>query len=534
MYDPHKNPDMAGEATVMSKGRLVKARFPDQAPPNVSWFWLPLGNCHVCRYFAAPPECTNPKISDDRFRNYYIFTNDCPEFDAGIESKVAKDDPARADVLDVMKAVGIVKGTPDQKVDVILDSPWSMDLAARAHREQSQFLHMAAAADSGTPNDPSRGEYVDMSDDLEGRPAQPPPPPEPAQLSINEGDPPDIVSAPEIMVAGNGKKPAAAAVPKRVSVIRDWDTLKSVVVGRGDNDVIPAWYPSFDPSDTNEVNDPSAAGVPKADYAPNMQRRAARQQNLLVKLLEREGVQVLRPPLLPPEVAQADPVGLSQAWMREIFTVIGNRVVVGQCRAPHRNKDHEVLEPLLRTIEQSGLATVHRLPPCSLERDPDWENDARPFLEGGDIFRLGKDVVVTMSYLATSPTGYRWLADLLAPDGVEVWPAYLDGYWEHGDYVFMPVREGLCVAYLKGFKDGLLPAPCTDWDCVTLTRDEADNKFAANGLVLRPDVLLLPAGCPRVVRALERKGVDVIEVPFDGPIYWEGGIDCSVSELWRG
>lgn len=324
------------------------------------------------------------------------------------------------------------------------------------------------------------------------------------------------------------------SLPEVVGVLSDWDDMKAVVVGRSDNDVIPEWYPSFKPGDSNEVDDPSAAGKTKRDYDPEMARRAIEQTEALCRLLEKEGVQVFRPELLPIEVAKAEPVGLSQAWAREFFTVFGRKIVVNQPRTPHRNKDHQGLEKLFSAIEQARLATVHRLPACSLERNPDWRNDPRPFLEGGDVFRLGKDVIVTMSYLASSPAGYRWLAELLEPDGIEVWPAYLTEDWEHGDYIFMPVREGLCVAYQGGFVDGLLPSPITDWDCVALTHDEADNKFAANGVVLRENVLLLPSGCPRVVRALERKGVHVIELPFDGPMHWQGGIDCSMSELWRG
>jgi len=339
----------------------------------------------------------------------------------------------------------------------------------------------------------------------------------------------DVVEEPTLSIEIS----ATSELPKKVNVTADWDDLKSVVVGVSNNDVLPAWYPSFTDPDGNEVAGPDTTGETKAKYDPEMQKKCIKQQDALCKLLDKEGVQVFRPPTLSPETAQSDPVGLSQAWMREIFMVFGNKIVVGQMRTPHRNKDVQAIEPLLQSIEQAGLATVHRLPACTFERNEDWEGDTRPFLEGGDTFRLGKDVLVTMSYLATSGTGYRWLSDLLAPDGIEVWPAYLTPKWEHGDYVFMPVREGLCISHLPAFVDGLLPTPCTDWDVVSITEDEANNKFAANGVVLRYNLVLMPAGCPRVVRALEKKGVDVIEIPYDGPMFWQGGLDCSMAELWR-
>jgi len=71
---------------------------------------------------------------------------------------------------------------PSRRVEVIRDSPWSVDLAVRAHREQSQFLSMAHVADAvargEAVNDPKTqfsGNYTDLEDDLEGpaRPATP-------------------------------------------------------------------------------------------------------------------------------------------------------------------------------------------------------------------------------------------------------------------------------------------------------------------------------------------------------------------------
>lgn len=194
MYDPHKEPDIRGEMEVMARGRLVKARLADQPAPNVSWFWIPLGNCHVCRYLgAAGTACLNPKIDRLDFLGVYMRTNDCPEFEVGVDEGEAGAESTRQDVLDVMRAVGLVPGEPSQRVVVIRDVPWSVDAAIRAHSEQSTFLHLAHASDlmaqRGTANDPNWLEYADFDDDLEGAasgagknpgpPSPQPPPPGP-------------------------------------------------------------------------------------------------------------------------------------------------------------------------------------------------------------------------------------------------------------------------------------------------------------------------------------------------------------------
>lgn len=168
MHNPHKNPDIVGEAQIMNKGRLVKVRFPEQAAPNVGWFWFPIGNCHACKFYAQHQAlCTNPNISRDDFLHKYSYLNSCPKFEVGIDDTVVKDNPGKADALDVMKAVGLVKGTPAQEVKVIVDKPWSIDLTQRAHREQSIFLEMAL--DAGNTDSQARGESVDWESDLESQ-----------------------------------------------------------------------------------------------------------------------------------------------------------------------------------------------------------------------------------------------------------------------------------------------------------------------------------------------------------------------------
>lgn len=170
-YSPHSNVDLMGEMEIMSKGRLVKARLSEQDAPNVLWYWIATGNCYACEFFQnPPPKCLNSKITDAEFFDKYVFVNTCPQFKAGVDRN-----SERADTLDVMKAIGLVAGKPSQKVVVIVNEPWSLALAARAHSEMNTFLDMARAADSGNANTPDRGEYVDLGDDLE-RPAAPPQP----------------------------------------------------------------------------------------------------------------------------------------------------------------------------------------------------------------------------------------------------------------------------------------------------------------------------------------------------------------------
>jgi glycine amidinotransferase len=330
-----------------------------------------------------------------------------------------------------------------------------------------------------------------------------------------------------------GQVADGSVLPEKLEVWREWDPLRAVLVGLADNDVLPAWYPSWtDDPCGNEVAGPRTAGMTKAEYDPEAFAACIRQLEGLCEILEGRGVQVFRAPPTPLEVAKADPVGLGATWAREEFTVVGRCWAWNQTRAPHRNKERAALEPFAASLAQRGTCLLTP-PPCSAEMDPDWEHDPRLFLEGGDVYHVGRDVLVGMSYLATSPAGFRWLAEALEPWGFRLWPAYLAPDWEHTDYVLGLIREGLAVAYLPGFKDGRLPSPILDWDVVELTRDETDTLRGSNGLALGDNAYLVPAGSRRLERALERKGVEVIPVEFDAVTYWQGGLHCATVPLWR-
>jgi N-dimethylarginine dimethylaminohydrolase len=373
-------------------------------------------------------------------------------------------------------------------------------------------------------------------------------------LSLQIPDPPAISTGnvvPEPPTSGDPKNPRpsiadsgehseagitafASNAPDRVFVPNDWAPLKAVLVGIPDNDVLPKWYPNKDNADGNELDyDVSRAGLTKREAAPKEFVACIEQLDAFCNLLESEGVTVYRPPLTDIAVAKDQPVGLTASWVRESFSIIGDCIIQNQCRAPHRNKERAALEPFFSKISRTMDRPIFRPPPCSGERQPDWENDPRVFIEGGDIFRTGKDVLVGMSYLATSPTGYRWLASLLEHLGVNVWPAYLTQDWLHMDYVLALVRPGLCVAYLKAFKDKLLPSPLTDWECVELTKDETNHKMCGNLLTIAPGKVLMPNASRRLLRLLERKNVDVLDVDMSAVAFFQGAADCATTELLR-
>jgi N-dimethylarginine dimethylaminohydrolase len=65
-----------------------------------------------------------------------------------------------------------------------------------------------------------------------------------------------------------------------------------------------------------------------------------------------------------------------------------------------------------------------------------------------------------------------------------------------------------------------------------VSRDEA-SKLATNGLILEEGRMIVDADNPRVIAELRQRRIDVIPIPFDGPIRTGGGLRCAHHPLLR-
>jgi N-dimethylarginine dimethylaminohydrolase len=57
--------------------------------------------------------------------------------------------------------------------------------------------------------------------------------------------------------------------------------------------------------------------------------------------------------------------------------------------------------------------------------------------------------------------------------------------------------------------------------------------MATNALILDPARMICDERHPRVAHELRKRGIEVIEIPFDGPAAFGGGLRCSYHPLRR-
>jgi N-dimethylarginine dimethylaminohydrolase len=153
-----------------------------------------------------------------------------------------------------------------------------------------------------------------------------------------------------------------------------------------------------------------------------------------------------------------------------------------------------------------------------------------PFLEGGDVLLNGFEIYVGMSGCASDMAGTDWLQALLG-ERYRVIPVALRSNVLHLDCALGLIKPGLLVWCPEKLIDGL-PMSLRDWDAIVVSKDEA-NLLATNGLILEEGRMIVDADNSRVIEELRKRKVEVIPLPFDGPIGCGGGLRCCHHPLLR-
>ncbi|ULT22990.1 arginine deiminase family protein [Sphingobacterium sp. E70] len=194
---------------------------------------------------------------------------------------------------------------------------------------------------------------------------------------------------------------------------------------------------------------------------------------------------MLRPRLLTnleKEVGADD--GYANFFVRDPFFTVGNAVIEGSLRFLQRT--NEIL-PIRDIFEQQVYpddCLYVAAPKPAIHDHGDLSRWHGPFIEGGDVLVLGKQVFVGNSGLASNSLGIRWLSKLLKSYGYQVEEIRLHPDILHLDCALGLIREGLMVVCEDAFLDGI-PEHLKQWDKINVTLSEA-GQLATNGLPINP------------------------------------------------
>ena len=314
----------------------------------------------------------------------------------------------------------------------------------------------------------------------------------------------------------------------RFGAHHEWGKLSEVVIGISPAEDFVVFYEDSQrwlvpPGDAFSRNH---AGRRLIDVDADWAQRIEHQVDALAGLLAREGITVHRPQRLEGEERTfLAPNGEgAQLFPRDGMIVIADHVIDASLRLKCRQRERYGLRPIIHQAVQQRGARWSSVPlgsPACVDG---------PFLEGGDTLLNGYEIYVGISGCASDLAGADWLQALLGGK-YRVIPVAMKSNVLHLDCALALIKPGLLIWCPEKLIDGL-PMSLRGWDKIAVSIDEA-NRLATNALVLEEGRVIVDADNGRVIDELRRRKVEVIPLPFDGPIATGGGLRCAHHPLLR-
>ena len=336
---------------------------------------------------------------------------------------------------------------------------------------------------------------------------------------------------------------ARAATPSKVSankvsVHHEWGTLKEVVCGIP-NFRIPEKLPEvvykYAPAEGIKFLEANLGkNLKEAD--PATYKIISDQMDTAVAILEKRNIKVHRLNEVTNDenayLSRISPPGIIQFFPRDPMIVIGRNFIETELFFPLRRRERFGVRSALAERLADSDARVVSVPtadPVREQQDGSW--GAGPFLEGGDVFLLGKDIYVGNTGNASNTAGIQWLSQYLG-DSYNVHEIKLSNKFLHLDCCLATPRPGLAIVCREAFVDGL-PEFLNGWDFIDVPFKDAKEKLACNGLVLDDKTILIASGLDYLAKGLREAGQEVIETPFDAVYQYGGAFRCWHHPLIR-
>lgn len=321
----------------------------------------------------------------------------------------------------------------------------------------------------------------------------------------------------------------------QIHVESEWAALKECVYGSPDTWVLPVFLSDVKLRAQGEFGDFWAKhqGRDVKEVAPDLFAEFSGQIQGAIDLLERLGVRVQVAGKISAEnrkFPRGEDHGVATPWMRDPFVTIGNNVIELAPRSLfHRRQRFAIREILASTMERGARYFAQPDGGADDSNDgPGWG-----YLEGGDVFVLGKRVLVGHSGGCSNPEGARWLQHALGPD-YQVQTVTIDPMFPHLDCVLMTPREGVAVASIEALPEGL-PDFMKEWDVIEVPKAMAKGHMACNNLVLDDHTVVVPAeeALNPIAEALAARRFEVMRIPYRVPCMAGGSFRCAHQPLVR-
>ena len=340
----------------------------------------------------------------------------------------------------------------------------------------------------------------------------------------------------EVLPANGGE--LETAKPDQGNPIRvdsEWGRLREVIVGIvPDNAIVPPPVSShFKDNSQNITCFQQCHEKPAKQALPEAFTAARQQVEALVQIYERTGIKVHRPRPHTETELHLFKMGGAPLYARDSMLVVGQNVIELSLRDPARRKEiFAYREMLARRLAQATRVQYASMPPPLPAPATEDSEGPVPYLEGGDIFLLGKDILVGNSGQASNQAGIVWLRRFLGSQGYRIQEVPLMDNWLHLDCVLAVIRPGLAMAVKTAFRNGL-PGLIQEWEVIEASPEEG-HALGVNAMCLAPNVVVIGEEHQRLIKELETRQVEVVSgFRTDVVSLWGGGVRCLSHPLLR-
>jgi glycine amidinotransferase len=349
----------------------------------------------------------------------------------------------------------------------------------------------------------------------------------------------------------------------------EWDPLKHVIVGRAAGTMVQAPETAVQREWTDD-------GFPPGTYGPypeEMTAKAEGQLDNFAKILEDRGIQVDRPTTMDfgqtvktPDWVQETMFGCMPP--RDLLLTVGNEIVESTMSYRSRWFEYLCYRPLLEQYFKEDSRFLFSAAPKprlsedtykkdwwkkwkSMSDEEQWEfaersdwipTEKEPLFDAADVIRCGKDLFVQKS-MVTNNAGIDWLQRHY-PDHRVHTVRYRELTPWHMDTTIIPLREGLVL--INPVRTPLEPQrelfEANGWEVIEGPATVLDKKrpmtfcsiwLNINLLVLDPKTVCVEASETPVMELLDKRGFEVVPVPFYEVSPFGGGLHCATADVYR-
>jgi glycine amidinotransferase len=341
----------------------------------------------------------------------------------------------------------------------------------------------------------------------------------------------------------------------------EWDPLEEVIVGRLDGATLPPDHVAVTFNASCCLLSRLYRLVAGRRYPSWMVRRANKELEEFIHILEAEGVVVRRPDAMDFHTRFRTPHWSSRGFVaacpRDVFLVVGNEIVETPSCWRSRFFEAFAYRTLFKEYFAKGAKWSAAPRPELTERlfDPKFRppktgepiryviNEFEPVFDAADFVRCGKDLFVTRSNV-TNCLGIEWLRRHLG-----------GGYRIHEiesrcrqpmhiDTTLLPLAPGKVLVNPEYLDVGRLPPVLKSWDILPAPEpDPVDGIMARlsacsrwlsmNVLMLDENRVMVDRSQPSLVKALKGWGFDPIPCAFLSYGPFGGSFHCATLDIRR-